>query len=316
MKAKVRTILGDIDKAQIGLTYSHEHIVIDEGFVTAGHPEFLLNDEQKISKELMDFKKMGGQTVVDTMPANAGRNPILSAKISRQTGVHMIIPTGIHLEQYYPKNHWRYKISQKEMTQLFVDDITIGMDAFDYSSPIVQRTDHKAGLIKLATGDDRFTKHQNMVFESVVDAHLETGAPILTHTNFGKQAFEQAKKFKEMGANLRHVVLSHVDRNLDLDEHRRILDLGVSLEYDSFFRWKGDQNHSADQLISLIESYPDQIVVGMDMAKNAYWKSYGGQPGLTYLYPKIKELLYDQGLGEYVKHVFFTTPSAIFSFFK
>ncbi|GJM64487.1 aryldialkylphosphatase [Persicobacter diffluens] len=315
MKNKVRTILGDIPKEELGLTYSHEHIVIDDGYVTAAHPEFLLNDKQRISQELSAFKAMGGQTVVDTMPANAGRNPVLSAEISKKTGVNMIIPTGIHLEQYYPKNHWRYHINQKELTQLFIDDIELGIDAFDYGSPIIKRTNHKAGLIKLATDNDAFTDHQQMIFRAVVDAHLQTGAPILTHTNFGKQAFAQGKRFAELGANLRHVVLSHVDRNLDLDEHRRILDLGVSLEYDSFFRWKGEDNHSVDQLLALIESYPEQIVVGMDMAKNAYWESYGGTPGLCYLYPKIKEVLYENGKEKYLNNIFHQTPMELFSFF-
>ena len=44
-----RTILGDKPTSEMGLTYSHEHIIIDDCYVTAGHPEFLLNDNQKVT---------------------------------------------------------------------------------------------------------------------------------------------------------------------------------------------------------------------------------------------------------------------------
>ena len=35
-----RTVLGDVQPDKLGLTYSHEHIVIEEGFSTTGKPGF------------------------------------------------------------------------------------------------------------------------------------------------------------------------------------------------------------------------------------------------------------------------------------
>ena len=66
----VRTVLGDISPDAMGLTYSHEHIIIEESFPTLGNPLFLLNDVDKISTELSAFYEAGGRTMVDTMPAN------------------------------------------------------------------------------------------------------------------------------------------------------------------------------------------------------------------------------------------------------
>ena len=43
-----RTVLGDKPASKMGLTYSHEHIVIDDSYVTALHPEFLLNDTEMV----------------------------------------------------------------------------------------------------------------------------------------------------------------------------------------------------------------------------------------------------------------------------
>ena len=54
----------------------------------------------------------------------------------------------------------------------------------------------------------------------------------------------------------------------------------------------------------------------MDMAKNAYWKSYGGHPGLNYLIDTIPDFLNSKGLSEYFQKIFFDNPKALYSFFK
>ncbi len=314
MDAIFRTVLGDFPVTEMGFTYAHEHIVIEDSYVTAAHPEFLLNDTAKISLELQNFYDAGGRTVVDTMPANCGRNVLKLAEVSRNSKVHIIVPTGIHLEQYYPENHWRYTYSEDELTRLFIKDIEEGIDAFDYSGPIVKRTKHKAGLIKLATGDHPFTKHQEKIFNAVVNAHLATGAPILTHTNFGRQALEQALLFDKLGAHLDHVVLSHVDRAKDVAYNKAVLETGVRVEYDSAFRWKKEEpNHTLQLLLELLPLFPEQITMGMDMAKNAYWKSYGGAPGLNYLIEKIPSFLQKHDMGEYIDQIFYKNPEHLYA---
>ncbi len=316
LKEFFRTVLGDVASSEMGLTYSHEHIVIDDCYVTGKHPEFLLNDVDKISEELINFYNAGGRTVVDTMPANAGRNILKSVEVSTRSGVHIIVPTGIHLEQYYPENHWRYAYTEDELTQLFIADVTEGIDEFDYSGPFVKRTPHKAGLIKLATDDHPFTKHQEKIFRAIVNTHLETGVPILTHTNFGRQALQQAKLFEKLGAKLEHVVLSHVDRAKSEDYNRAVLDVGVCVEYDSAFRWKnGEPNHTLNLLEKVLPDYPEQITMGMDMAKNSYWKSYGGSPGLNYLIETIPDFLKSKGMEPYYENLFFKNPKNLYSFF-
>ena len=310
-----RTVLGDKPVEQMGLTYSHEHIIIEDSYVTAAHSEFLLNDIEKVSKELISFRKAGGETVVDSMPANAGRNALKMAEVSKISSVNIIVPTGIHLEIYYPHNHWRYSYTEDQLTDLFIADVNEGIDKFDYTGPYIERTPHKAGLIKIATGDNTFTKHQEKLFRAVVNTHKVTGVPILTHTNFGKQAWEQAKMFEKLGANLDHIVLSHVDRYKDLEYQKKVLDTGVSVEYDSAFRWKAnDHNWTLEFLEKLLPLYPNQITLGMDMAKNAYWKSYGGKPGLTYLLDTIPSFLAAKGLENYWQNIFFDTPKRIFAF--
>lgn len=310
-----RSITGDIPAEKMGITFSHEHIVIEEGFPTLANPDFLLNDVEKISTELKGLKSLGCSTMVDTMPANAGRNVLKSVEISKKSGINIIIPTGIHLEIYYPPSHWRYSYNEDQLTDLFIQDIITGVDRFDYNGPIVERTSFKAGLIKLATGDDNFTSHQEKIFRSVVNAHLKTGAPILTHTNNGNKALEQAELFSKLGADLNHVVLSHLDRNKDIGYHEAVLQTGVNVEFDSAFRWKTpNENWTLFLLEKLLEKYPNQITVGMDAARNSYWRSYNGSPGLDYLLTIFPEELKIRGIDVFFNRIFVDNPKKIFCF--
>lgn len=311
----VRTVLSDIHPREMGITYSHEHVIIDEGFTTLANPAFILNDTDRVSQELSQLYQYGGRTMVDTMPAACGRNILKLAEVSKRSKIHIIVPTGIHLEIYYPPNHWRYHLSVDEMTELFIADINEGVDELDYNSPVVKRTPYKAGLIKLATGDEPITVHQRKVFEAVVNAHRETGAPILTHTNGGKQALAQVELFDKLGANLHHVVISHVDKHPDMDFHKELLETGVYVEYDSHFRWKETgENRTYKLLEKFLPDYSLQIVVGMDMAKNTYWKSYGGQPGLTYLLSDFIDELQQRGLDQHIDDLFVNNPQRLYSF--
>ena len=313
----VRTILGDIQPEELGLTYSHDHIVIENSYPTHHNPDFLLNDVEKITQELQAFSASGGGTMVDTMPANCGRNVNKLATVSQRGGVNIIVSTGIHLEIYYPPQHWRYHYNEDQLTRLFIADIKEGIDRYDYNGPLVERTRYKAGLIKLATGDERFTPHQEMIFRAVVNTHRETGVPILTHTNYGRWALEQAMLFDKLGADLEHVVLSHLDRRVDVNYHREVLQTGVRVEYDSAFRWKDGQENGTYRLLkALLPDFFRQITMGMDAARNTYWRSYGGKPGLNFLLTDFKRDLNKMGLGEFYNDIFYHVPQKLFTFYK
>lgn len=313
----VRTVMGDIDPANMGITYSHEHIVIEESYPTLRNADFLLNDVQKIVVELKDVYAAGGRTMVDTMPTACGRNIIKLAEVSRQSKINIIAPTGLHLPIYYPPNHWQFHLSEEQLTKLFTDDVQLGIDKYDYCAPVVERTEYKAGMIKLASGDHPFDDNLKKIFRAVVNTQLATGVPILTHTNSGKFAIQQAELFQTLGADPDHIVISHVDRYKDIGFHKALLQTGVRVEYDSAFRWKtGDENFTFTLLEKLLPDYPAQITVGMDAARNTYWKSYGGTPGLTYLLTNFITELNKRDLSSFFDRLFIVNPASLYTFIK
>jgi phosphotriesterase-related protein len=310
----VRTVLGDIAPADLGVTYAHEHLIIDKSFTTFGTADFELSDVAKGVAELRRFRADGGRALVDSMPCDSGRNIEKLVALARGADVHILAPTGLHLAKYYDPGHWGNFYTEDELADLFVADIEQGIDAHDYNGPLVRRTAHRAGLIKIAT-DTTFTAREEKIFAAAAAAHRRTGAPILTHTEQGTLGLEQVARLRDLGVDLRHVVLSHLDRRPDPAYHREILRSGVRIEYDSAFRWKpGQGNPTQDLILALLPEFPDQIMLGMDAARASYWTEHGGKPGMSYLLkifaPALRATCIDD---ELLHRVFVTTPSDAYS---
>lgn len=311
----IRTVLGDIEPSQLGVCYAHEHLIIDPSVATLNFPDFQLESVDKGVAELKEFHAAGGRAMVDSMPCDAGRNVLKLVEISRRAEVHILCPTGVHLAKYYDPKHWGNHYSAEQMARLFIADVEEGIDRFDYAGPLVERTSHRAGLIKIATGGKGLTARARRVFEAAAITHGTTGAPILTHCEQGEEAIEQAALLREHGVDLSKVVLSHTDRKPDPAYHREVLSTGVCLEYDSAFRWKTEENPTLDLLVELLDEFPDQLMLGMDAARPAYWRSYGGGPGLDFLLTTFSNAMRERGLGEdQWQRLFVANPARAYDF--
>lgn len=311
----IRTVLGDIPPDDLGVCYAHEHLIIDASFVTHSTPDFLLDSVENGIAELLRFHADGGRAMIDSMPCDCGRNVRKLARISQSSGVNIVCPTGLHLAKYYDPGHWGGHYSASQLTRIFTGEIELGIDAHDCNGPVVERTTHRAGLIKIAT-DRIFTPREEKIFEAAAEAHRQTGAPILTHTEQGELGLQQVEKLRELGVDLRHVVLSHLDRKPDLSYHREILASGVRVEYDSAFRWpEGRGNPTKDLVLALLPEFPDQIMLGMDAARRTYWRSYGGAPGLSHLLLDFSASLRAAGFTDADFHrIFVSTPASAYAF--
>ncbi len=313
----VRTVLGDIDPADLGPTYSHEHLVIDGGFLIQLYPDFQLGDVDKAVAELEPAAELGLRGIIDAMPCDIGRNVVKLAEISRRTGVHIVAPTGLHLAKYYPERHWGADATVDDLVRLFVADIVEGVDENDYNGPFVRRTEHRAGLIKAAGSRDRLSDHDQRVFEAAAIAHRQTGAPILTHCQDGTAGLEQVVVLTGHGVPARKIALSHVDKVVDRGYHRELLATGAFVEYDQAFRWPAGEPNGTLQLIEWMveDGYARQILLGLDAARRGYWVTYGGRPGWTFLLGPFSVLMGQNGVSEADRRRFFVeNPAAVFSF--
>jgi phosphotriesterase-related protein len=148
--------------------------------------------------------------MVDAMPCSSGRDVVRLAEISEATRVNILAVTGLHHERYYGPRHWTAKLAAEELARLFVDDLVLGVDAFDYTGPVVRRTSHRAGLIKVATDGGELSGRDKVLFEAAAIAHAQTGAPILTHCEGGKGALQQVVALTALGVAPNAILLSHI----------------------------------------------------------------------------------------------------------
>jgi len=157
LAGKVQTVLGLIDGNELGLILPHEHLLLDlsvrfkllEESVTAkimaqkpvsldmtgwlrfhlfeNRDNLMLDDEELATKEVSLFKRTGGKSVVDVTNWGIGQDPHALARISRTTGLHIIMGTG-----YYTLDSGCAEIlkekSEDEIFDDIIKDIMVGTD--------------------------------------------------------------------------------------------------------------------------------------------------------------------------------------------
>jgi phosphotriesterase-related protein len=313
----IRTVLGDIAPGDLGATYAHEHLVIDGGRPVELYPDFDLSDVQKAVAEVNAARAVGLAAVVDAMPCDAGRNVRKLAEISRRTGVHVVAPTGLHLAKYYAPDHWSVRLGEQAIADLFAADVTDGIDANDYNGAPVERTEHRAGVMKVAGSLGDLTPLEQKVFSAAAAAHRSTGCPILTHCQDGTAALEQVELLVSAGVAPEHIVLSHTDKIVDRGYHREIFATGVAVEYDQSFRWRPGAGNGTLTLLewAFEDGHGGQVMLGLDAARQGYWAEYGGSPGMTFLLAAFSDAMEARGIGAAERRaIFVENPARAYAF--
>lgn len=306
----IRTVLGDRDAVE-GWVYAHEHLIIDSPLIQDRWPHILLDSVEDAVAELAPCRAAGVSLVVDAMPASAGRDPVRLAAIARASGVDVIAATGLHHDRYYGPLHWSNRVDTAALAALFVSDLTVGIDRFDYTSPIIDRTPHRAGLVKVATSGALLDARDRRNLEAAAAASATTGCPVLTHCEDGRGAIEQISALESLGIPARAVIISHVDKARDVGYAREVAASGAYLELDQNLRQfdLGAASPHLDLVAALVEDgRADQVVLGTDGARRSLWAMLDGAPGLAWLATGYVRLLGERGLDDCVESFFHTNP--------
>ena len=282
----VRTVLGDIDPGQLGVTYVHEHLIIDSPIVEERFPHIYLPSVDEAVAEAETCRAAGVATMVDAMPYGGNYLKKLS-EVSRRTGLHVVASTGLHTEKYYP------------------DDTPI--ESARFSADVAGG----CGVFKAATGPEGINQRALQLFTAMAETHLETGVPIITHCEDGLGAMTQIELLTTLGVPLTRVVISHTDKVPDPAYHRDMLQTGVNLEYDQALRQATGKATTPRLLASMIEEgFLAQLMLGTDGARRSLWRTLGGSPGLAYLGTEFVEVLNANGVGrEDIRTLFVANPA-------
>lgn len=308
----VRTVLGDVAPDGLGVTFVHEHLIIDHPLVVDRFPHISLPSVDEAVGEVGRCAAAGVGTMVDVMPCAAGRNVIKLVEVSRRSGVSIVAATGLHTAKYYAGAPWAMNSSPDRLAELFIADLTMGIDRYDYTGPIVDPTEHRAGILKMATAGEVPTAAESRLIEAVAMAHDSTGSPIVTHCEEGRGGLAQVEALTALGIDPARVVLSHADKVADPSYHRDLLSTGVNLEYDQILRQDPDEDRGTIWLLGeMIEAgFVAQLMLGTDGARRSLWSELGGSPGLAHLVTALED-----SFDAEVRHTLFVVNPAHFLIF-
>lgn len=274
-EAKVRTVLGDIDPAELGVTNAHDHLFFASNLL----PGQELDDPAAAAAELSRFRAAGGAALVQWTPHGLGRRMRDLARLSRETGVHLVGATGLHRAEHYTPAALSRVVD--DLAGVFVEDLTTD-------------TAPRAGLVKVAGAFHTIDAHARLTMTAAALAHQETGAPIAVHLELGTAALETVELLcDKLDVSPEKVILGHLNRNPDPRLRREIAETGVFLGFDGPSR----ANHATDWrlfdgLEALVEAgHGGQLLLGGDTTTAAARDQPGASYLLTTLAPRLTKLL-------------------------
>jgi 5-phospho-D-xylono-1,4-lactonase len=289
----IRTVLGDIPVSNLGVTLGHDHLytlppeAVDD-------PDLRMDSEDAAIQELESFKRAGGGALVEMTTVDYGRDGAALERISKASGVHVVAATGFNKGVF--ADRLTQSRSVKDIAAWMTREVNVGLERFCAEQPHAEHAPHvRAGLVKASSGLRDANENELKVFAAAIQAHRRTGAPISTHTEKGTWALEQARIFVDGAVNLERVLIGHLDLKPDLAYLLEVAVTGVRMGFDQFGKSKYLSDRTrVDLIVKLCEAgHSRQLLLGGDMARKSYFRSYGGSPGLTHIPTTVRGMLED-----------------------
>lgn len=162
----------------------------------------------------------GVRSIVDPTTVDLGRNELLMAELSAQTGLNIICCTGIYSTATYVRLRQRLG-GPGAITDLFVRELTEG----------IGDTGIKAGFIKVVSMAPAIGRDDHELLSAAAKAAVATGAPLITHTD-GVLGDEQQRIFTSAGVPAHKIIIGHSCSATSFAYHENILKSGSYLGFD------------------------------------------------------------------------------------
>ena len=348
--AKVRTVLGEISPEEMGVTLSHEHLIVDttdlfwsppgpddppelhalaerpirkEDYDQLAARPFISKDNLRMTdlntaiRELQLYREAGGRTFVDVSGGIPGWHPDSLVTASKETGVNIVASTGWYISASHPPE--LADASVDEMAETLMTDIEIG----------IAGTDIRAGVIGELGMSEPLHPQEEKVLRAGGRAQRETGVPLTVHAAvYKKEAHRYIDVLEEEHVDLGKVYISHIDGTCpDVAYQESVMDRGVAIDYDLFRGSPWNDSHllfGGDHWISdgervktlaqlCADGYSEQIMLAQDVCLKIRWVEYGGK-GYGYVLNEIVPQLRGLGVTEQqLTNMLVETPKRVFA---
>ncbi|MBM3925283.1 MAG: aryldialkylphosphatase [SAR202 cluster bacterium] len=327
-KGKIQTVLGPVEPLQLGITLTHEHLLVDFrysfvepedtarkamahaplsmeniGWVrynwSSNMYNTLLDDEPLAARELGYFKARGGRSVVDATSVGIKRNPGGLARVAKNTGLNIIMGAGYYLAPTHPKD-----MASRTVESLAAEterDVLEGVDG----------TGVKAGVIGEVGCSWPWHDNERKALRAAAAASKRTGAPLMVHVGRNEAApFEIAAELEKARMDLSHTILCHIDRTVF--DKRKLVELartGAYLEFDlfghevsgypftpdKFMPSDGDRVERVKHLLDA--GFAGQVLLAQDICYKHRLVKYGGH-GYAHILENVAPRMRNAGVGQ------------------
>ena len=325
---KVQTVLGPIDPDDLGFTLMHEHIFIDISvrFVPPGDDavirakamapvklenhawlryhysenkdNLILDDEEAAIQELLSYKYAGGKSIADRSNWGLGRAPASLARVSRATGLNIIMGTGYYTLLSLLDSNLANE-TEEEIAEKIVREIKEGVDGA------------YAGWIGEIGTEWPLVEEERKSLRAACLAQRRTGAPLDIHPGrFETSPIELLKIVKDAGGDRSRTVMLHMSRTpFKLSSRLDMLATGCYISYDMFgfemyyTRKYGvfdllNDNQCINEIMELIaEGYLERILISHDTAFKHCLSCYGGR-GYAHINENVIPLMRAKGMTD------------------
>lgn len=302
---RIMTVDGPIDAGQLGHTLMHEHLQNDcscwwnpptdparnyladapvsieilselrqDPFVNRHN--IALDDLDLAIEEVRAFAQAGGRSIVDPTCRGIGRDPVKLRRISRETGLNIVMGAGYYLASSMPDTVERLGID--DIADEIVAEALHGTDG----------TDAKIGLIGEIGVSSDFTALEEKSLRGAVRAQRRTGLPLMVHLpGWFRLGHRVLDIVEEEGGNLRHTVLCHMNPSYgDPIYQATLAQRGAFIEFDMigmdyFYADQGVQCPADEEVARAIKALADhglldRILLSQDVFIKMMLSRYGG----------------------------------------
>ncbi len=306
----VPTVLGEIDTADLGRTYMHEHVFVLTADVQQNYPAEWGSEHERHADAVAKLKALAGQgvsTIVDPTVVGLGRYIPRIQRIAREVPeLNIVVATGVYTYDSVPMffHHRGPALNAAlgvevpdPMVDMFVSDITGGITG----------TGVRAGMLKCAIDHEGLTPGVERVMRAVAKAHHATGVPITVHTHPTSHTGTEVKRVlcDEEGVEPARIVLGHSGDSTDCDHLSELAEAGFVLGMDRFgINLETTFEARADTLVEMCRrGFAGQMVLSQDAACYIDWVDPAVMPFLPqwhylHLHDDVLPYLREHGVSE------------------
>lgn len=339
---KIQTVTGLVDPKDVGLTLPHEHLIIDltgdfapdpnndrwsEPLSLANYYEqrryshlfdgnFVLDSVQDAVDELLEFRALGGDCLVDLTLKEIGRDPAALLQIANESGVKIVMGAGFYTHEYLGDGV--RDADEAQLRDQIISELTEGVSVGDGIQVY-------PGVIGEVGTSWPIRPVEKKILRAVAAAQTQTGVGVNIHPGGHPDApIEAVRILERAGGDPSRTAVSHVDCRLpDLADYLQLAEIGCFLELDLFgeetayravysdqvrgINYAPNDGTRLDRIIALFDKgYGNKVLVSHDIARNTRVKKYGGE-GRSHILRDVVPMMKDKGLSESDLHQIMVT---------